>query len=92
MLRTWPQGWNNLVVLGSFSAPIIPKKGEKTMENSNFERFKAALELMRFKALSDIAGDTLPLLDIKDVNEILLVAGLPVIVPDEVNKKELEVI
>ena len=31
------------------------------MENSNFERFKAALELMRFKALVDVAGDTVPL-------------------------------
>lgn len=81
-----------LDVIGSFSAPIIPKKGEKTMENSNFERFKAALELMRFKALVDVAGDTVPLLDIKDINEILIAAGIPVIVPDEVNKKELEVI
>ena len=62
------------------------------MENSKNERLLAALELMRFKALSDIAGNTVPLLDIKDVNEILLVAGMPVIVPDEVNKKELEVI
>ena len=62
------------------------------MENSNFERFKAALELMRFKALVDVAGDTVPLLDIKDINEILIAAGIPVIVPDEVNKKELEVI
>lgn len=61
------------------------------MENNN-ERLKAALELMRFKALMDIAGDTVPLLDIKDINEILIVAGIPVIVPDEVNKKELEVI
>ena len=61
------------------------------MENNN-ERLKAALELMRFKALMDIAGDTVPPLDIKDINEILIVAGIPVIVPDEVNKKELEVI
>ena len=61
------------------------------MENNN-ERLKAALELMRFKALKEIASDTMPLLDIKDINEILIVAGLKVIVPDEVNKKELEVI
>lgn len=56
------------------------------------ERMKAALELLRFKALVDVAGNNAPLLDIKDINEVLVTAGLPVIVPDEVNKKELEVI
>lgn len=74
-----------------FSAPIISKKGEKTMENSKNERLLAALELLRFKALADMAGNNTPLLDFKDINEILLVAGIPVIVPDEINKKELEV-
>lgn len=54
----------------------------------------AALNLMRFKAMREIANDKNPnyVLGIDDVNEILLVAGLPVIVPGEVNKKEVEVI
>ena len=56
------------------------------------ERLTAALELMRFKAVMDLAGNNAPILDIKDINEILITAGLPVIVPDEVNKKEVEVI
>ena len=60
------------------------------MENN--ERMRAALELMRFKAVVELAGNSAPILDIKDINEILITAGLPVIIPDEVNKKELEVI
>ena len=56
------------------------------------ERMKAALELARFKALLDIAKGYSPSLDIDDINEILTVAGLPAIVPDEVNKREVEVI
>lgn len=60
------------------------------MENN--ERMRAALELLRFKALVEVGGNNTPLLDIKDINEVLVTAGLPVIIPDEVNKKELEVI
>lgn len=54
----------------------------------------AALNLMRFKAMREIAYDKNLnyVFSIDDVNEILLVAGLPVIVPGEVNKKEVEVI
>lgn len=63
------------------------------MENNN-ERETAALGLLRFKALVELATnpEAEAVLTFKDVNEILLVAGHPVIVPDEINKKELEVI
>lgn len=54
----------------------------------------AALELLRFKALRKLAGNKFPdyLLGIDDVNEVLTVAGLPVIIPDELKAKELDVI
>lgn len=51
----------------------------------------AALKLMRHKMLVMMANDTTPQLYIEDVNEILTVAGLPVIVPEELNKREVEV-
>ena len=51
----------------------------------------AALNLLRFKMLTKIGAGSF-YLDEQDVNEVLTVAGLPVIVPGELNKKELEVI
>ena len=51
----------------------------------------AALNLLRFKMLTKI-GEGSFYLNEQDVNEVLTVAGLPVIVPGELNKKELEVI
>lgn len=56
-------------------------------------RNQAALELMRYKMLAQLAADkTYPSLDDNDVNEILIVAGMPVIIPDEVNVPELDII
>lgn len=53
----------------------------------------AALKAMRHMMLVQIGkGSTYPSLDLEDVNLILTVAGLPVIVPGEINKKEVEVI
>ena len=53
----------------------------------------AALKLMRHKMLVEMGrGLTFPSLDMKDVNEILLVAGLPVITPDETKAPEVDVI
>ena len=57
----------------------------------------AALLLLRHKMLVRIGKnanskyDLDPELDINDVNEILIVAGLPVIMPDDVKKKVLNV-
>lgn len=64
------------------------------VENAEI-RNQAALELLRFKALREIARDPEHpryLLGYEDVNEILTVAGMPVIIPSEINKKEVEVI
>ena len=52
----------------------------------------AGIKLMRHKMLVQIAmGVSTPELTIEDVNEILLVSGFPLITPDEINKKEVEV-
>ena len=64
---------------------------EKQYETPETNVKMAALKLMRHKALIKLAKDRNYLLDIEDVNEILLVAGLPVIMPEELNKKEVEV-
>ena len=57
------------------------------------EYLKAALELLKFKAMRQMAiGKSTCTLNEDDVNEILIVAGLPVITPESFNKKELEVI
>lgn len=53
---------------------------------------KTAIDLLRHKALVGIGGGHTYLLDIEDVNECLVVAGVPVIVPDELKAKEVEVI
>ncbi len=64
-----------------------------TPEDCNKIRFSAALDLMRFKTLCEIQKDNCRyVLDIDDVNEILITAGLPVIVPDEINEKEVKII
>ncbi len=68
---------------------------EKQYETPETNVKMAALKLLRFKALSEMSkGGSLDewVLSIKDVNEILCVAGMPVIMPEELNKKEVEVI
>lgn len=78
------QGVEQLDVFGSFSAPIIPKKGEKAMTN-NSERMAAALELLRFKAARQMCeGKRTCFLNEEDIQEILYVAGMQI-------DKELEV-
>ena len=53
----------------------------------------AALKLMRHKMLIEMGKDrAFPSLGIDDVNEILVVAGLPVIMPDELKAPEVDVI
>ena len=53
----------------------------------------AALKLMRHKMLIEVGKDrAFPSLSIDDVNEILVVAGLPVIIPEEIKVPEVDVI
>ena len=66
---------------------------EKHYETPETNVKVAALNLARHKMLVQIAkGHTYPSLDIDDLNEVLMVAGLPVIVPQEVNTPELKII
>lgn len=54
---------------------------------------RSALELLRYKMLVQIGqGSSVPMLTFEDINEILIVANMPVIVPGEINRKGLEVI
>ena len=58
------------------------------MEENKIEKFRAALELLRFKAAKQMCeGKTTCTLDENDIQEILFVAGLPL-----EERKELEVI
>lgn len=67
----------------------VPKQFETPDNNVR----AAALRLMRFKALIEVRNSTNEwVLNLRDVNEILTVAGLPVIVPEEVHVKEVDVI
>jgi len=52
----------------------------------------AALKLLRHKALIEIANSQYPRLTMQDVNEVLIVAGLPVVMPDEIHVDEVDVI
>ena len=65
---------------------------EKQYETPETNVRLAALKLMRHKMLMEMANNSMPRLYFEDVNEILIVAGLPVITPDEIHKKELDVI
>ena len=59
----------------------------------DFDRMRAALELMQHKALKQMAETkSTCTLDEDDVNEVVLVAGLPVLTPDSIKAKNLEVI
>ena len=67
--------------------------GERFFETPETNVKGAALNVMRHKMLVQIGkGLSYPSLDIDDVNEILIVAGLPVIIPDEIKAPELDVI
>lgn len=62
-------------------------------EESKELRCKIALELARFKALKALdEGCSHTALTFEDVNEIFTVAGIELIVPKEVDAKEINVI
>lgn len=68
------------------------EEGKKNYETPETNVKLAALKLLRHKALVKLAEGRLGTLYIEDVNEVLVVAGLPVIVPNEVNIPELDII
>ena len=67
------------------------EEGKKNYETPENNVKLAALNAMRHMMLVQIGkGSTYPSLDLEDVNLILTVAGLPVIVPSEVDVPELK--
>lgn len=65
---------------------------EKQYETPETNVKLAALKLMRFKAMCEDPNSLSEwVLQLRDVNEILTVAGLPVIMPGKTNEKEVEV-
>lgn len=54
---------------------------------------RAALKLLRHKMLVEVGrGRSYPSLDVDDINEVLIVAGMPVVMPDEIKAKKVDVI
>ena len=51
------------------------------------ERAAIALELARFKLEMEVAAGHKPLLDDTDINEIFVVAGLPLLGPGELDEE-----
>ena len=81
------QGFKNCHHKRLFLPLFYQKKGEKTM---NETRMKAALDLLRLKAIRQMTETkTSCMLDEEDVQEILLVAGMGL---DPKSDRELEVI
>ena len=63
-------------------------------ESSGIKSF-SALNLLRYKTIRELKESpecTKYMLGLEDVNEVLLVAGLPIIMEDEFEPKELDVI
>lgn len=62
-------------------------------EESKELRCKIALELARYKALKALGeGCSHTALTFEDVNEIFTVAGIELVIPQEVDAKEIDVI
>lgn len=55
-------------------------------------RMASAMDLLRFKALKKLQQGHFAMLDTEDVNEILTVAGMALVTPEEINIPELKII
>ena len=63
------------------------------MKNLQQTRMQSAIELLAYKALKQMAETkSTCTLDEDDVNEIMLVAGAPMLTPETLKDKPLEVI
>lgn len=52
----------------------------------------AALNLLRYKMLKEVARSMMPCLTVEELNDILIVAGLPAVTPKELEVKEIDVL
>lgn len=55
-------------------------------------RASVALELLRHKVMVDLGRGYSGIMNVMDINECLIVAGLPLIVPGELQAKEVTII
>lgn len=79
-----------------FSPSIYHIKEENTMSYTPQEqseiRCRAALDLLAHKMIKRMKKNENYGLDYEEVNEVFMVAGLPLLVPEQIQNKELKVI
>ena len=63
-----------------------------TPQETREHRAIVALELARHIALMKLAQNRTYVMDFEEFNNIMVVAGMPLIIPEEVNEKEIDVI
>ena len=64
-----------------------------TPQETKEHRAIVGMELLRFLMLKELSEeDKYPSIKIEKLNEVLLVAGQPLVVPEEIHKKEIDVI
>ena len=63
-----------------------------TQVETKEHRAIVALELARHIALMKVAQNRTYMLDVEEFNNIMVVAGMPLLTPAEVNAKEIDVI
>ena len=64
-----------------------------TPQETKEHRAVVAMELLRFLMLREVgSGRHYTSIDIDTLNEVLCVAGLPLVVPEDVKEKEIDVI
>ena len=63
-----------------------------TPQETREHRAIVALELARHIALMKLAEKRTYVMDFEEFNNIMVVAGMPLVVPEEIHKKEIDVI
>ena len=63
-----------------------------TPQETREHRAIVALELARHIALMKLAQNRTYVMNFEEFNNIMVVAGMPLIIPEEVNEKEIDVI
>ena len=93
---TWSKMGKALAFMGSFHLQVYQKRGDKAMsytaQETREHRAIVALELARHIALMKVAQNRTYMLDVEEFNNIMVVAGMPLLMPEEVNIKEIDVI
>ena len=93
---TWSKMGKALAFMGSFHLQVYQTRGDKAMsytpQETREHRAIVALELARHIALMKLAEKRTYVMDFEEFNNIMVVAGMPLLTPAEVNAKEIDVI